>query len=148
MKHVNIFIELCRDGVIVPQYARLNDSGMDVRSAEDVVLKPLETKIIHTGLKVAIPEGFEIQIRPRSGLSLQSPLRIANSPGTIDSGYRDEIGLIMQNISGKEHYLISNGDRIAQLILQEVPRINFIITNDISVIGNDRGGGFGSSGIK
>ena len=92
------------------------------------------------------PEGYEIQVRPRSGLSYKTPLRIVNSPGTIDAGYRDEIGVIMQNTSQTESYEIKSGDRIAQLVLQKLPTISWVQVDNVLAIGQDRGGGFGSSG--
>jgi dUTP pyrophosphatase len=98
-KEIDVFVEICRDGVDIPQYSRPGDAGMDVCAAEETVIKPGETVIVPTGLKLAIPEGYEIQVRPRSGISLNTPLRIANSPGTIDSGYRDEMGIIIWNTS-------------------------------------------------
>jgi len=152
-KEIEVFVELCREDIILPEYARLNDAGMDVRAACDTDIYPGETKLVPTGLKMAIPEGYELQVRPRSGLSLKTPLRLANSPGTVDSGYRDEICIILQNceVPSKENinkpFHISKGDRIAQLVLSEVPRIKFKITENVLDIGENRGGGFGSSGI-
>src|SRR5674476_622467 len=139
---INVDIEICRDGVKLPFYANPGDAGMDVCAAAEVVIAPGETKIVPTGLKVAIPEGFEIQVRPRSGISFKTPLRIPNSPGTIDSGYRDELGIIMTNTSSIDNneiltiadkgnisgtYKISKGDRIAQIVLQEVPRMRLTV---------------------
>ena len=145
MRIVVIPIELCRPEAVMPQYARPGDAGMDVRSMESMVIFPGDTKIIPTGIKVAIPEGYEIQIRPRSGLSLKTGLRVANSPGTIDSGYRDEIGVIIHNTSFVPE-TITKGDRIAQLVLQQVPKIAWLSCNDVSAMGSNRGGGFGSTG--
>ncbi len=165
-KVVGIQVEICRDGAVLPAYANPGDAGMDVYAAEDVVIRPGETVIIPTGIKLAIPEGYEIQVRPRSGLSLKTPLRLPNSPGTIDSGYRDELGVIMTNTSEqckasdpeplsienkgnrKGTYKIKRGDRVAQLVLQTVPRISFQIVNSVKAIGEDRGGGFGSTGVR
>src|SRR5690242_5171457 len=96
---VKVFIEICRDGAVLPFYANPGDAGMDVCAAEETLIGPGETIIIPTGLKLAIPDGYEIQVRPRSGISFKTPLRISNSPGTIDSGYRDELGIIMTNTS-------------------------------------------------
>jgi len=165
MKEVEVALEICRDGVIVPRYANFNDAGMDVCAAMDIKIAPGETVVVPTGLKFAIPEGFEIQVRPRSGISLNTPLRVSNSPGTIDSGYRDELGVIMTNSSvpgnatGDEIYTlgtkgnksgvyqIRSGDRIAQLVLQKVPKMKLRIVESVSEIGKNRGGGFGSTGI-
>lgn len=99
MKAQKVYVETCREGVELPQYANIGDAGMDIRAAQEVIIHPGETKIIPTGLKMAIPQSCELQVRPRSGLSVKTPLRIANSPGTIDSGYRDEIGIIISNTS-------------------------------------------------
>jgi dUTP pyrophosphatase len=94
---VEVFAEICREGAVLPSYARPGDAGMDVCAAEDTVIMPGQTVVIPTGLKLAVPEGYEIQVRPRSGISLNTPLRLSNSPGTIDSGYRNELGIIMTN---------------------------------------------------
>ena len=138
---------------------------MDVCAAEETIIRPGETAVVPTGLKLAIPEGYEIQVRPRSGISLNTPLRLANSPGTIDSGYRDELGIIIWNASGAADaevaeeltvdskgnksgtYRIRKGDRIAQILLMPVPRIRFREVKSVREIGNDRGGGFGSTGV-
>lgn len=101
MNEENVLIKFtkCRESAVLPSYAKAFDAGMDIVAAEDVLLAPGETKLVPTGLKVAIPQGYELQVRPRSGLSLNTPLRIPNSPGTIDSGYRDEICVILNNSS-------------------------------------------------
>ncbi|NMA64877.1 MAG: aminotransferase [Clostridiaceae bacterium] len=166
-----------RDDITLPSYANPYDAGMDVCAAEDVLIKPGQTAIIPTGLKFAIPEGYEIQVRPRSGISYKTPLRISNSPGTIDAGYRDELVIIMTNTSPERNpegktcdsgdeeneqnyltldskgnkkgtYLIKKGERVAQLILAQVPRMNLIKVDSVSDIGFNRGGGFGSTGVK
>ena len=161
---INVDIEICRDGVKLPFYVNPGDAGMDVCAAAEVVIAPGETKIVPTGLKVAIPEGFEIQVRPRSGVSYKTPLRIPNSPGTIDSGYRDEIGIIMTNSScpccsvegvfdldtkgnKKGTYIVKKNDRIAQIVLAPVYKISYNLVSDVKLIGEDRGGGFGSTGV-
>jgi len=163
---VEVFIEICREGAVPPAYARPGDAGMDVCAAEEVIIKPGETLIIPTGLKLAIPEGYEIQVRPRSGISFKTPLRLSNSPGTIDSGYRDELGIIMTNTSsiccyceediytidsrGNKFgiYKINKGDRVAQIVLQEVPRMKLTVVESVDGIGTNRGGGFGSTGVR
>ena len=145
IERIVVPIQLCREAAKLPTYANPTDAGMDVYAAEEITIDSNETKIIPTGLKVAIPEGYEIQIRPRSGLSLKTGLRIANSPGTIDSGYRDEIGIIVCN-TGNVGYIVEKDIRIAQMVLQRVPRIEWIEVDDVSMIGEDRGGGFGSTG--
>lgn len=165
-ENIKVYVEICREGVTLPAYARPGDAGMDVCAAENVVIRPGETAIVPTGLKLAIPEDYEIQVRPRSGMSLKTPLRISNSPGTIDSGYRDELGIIMTNTSeqnynsgeklltadakdnSKGSYKIRKGDRIAQLVLQELPRMELTVVDSVAAIGENRGGGFGSTGVK
>lgn len=165
-KEIEVQIELCREDAVLPKYARAGDAGMDVYAAEEVWIRPGETVIIPTGLKLAIPEGYEIQVRPRSGVSYKTPLRLPNSPGTIDSGYRDELGIIMTNtsetcssnaerilsIDSKDNqmgtYRIKKGDRVAQIVLQEVPRMAFRVVESVKAVGQDRGGGFGSTGVR
>ena len=112
-----VYIEKINDDIITPVYASVGDAGMDIRANEDIVIKPHETKLVSTAIKIAIPNGYEIQIRPRSGMSLKTNLRIANSPGTIDSGYRDELKIIVTNISLNEDLIINKNDRIAQIVL-------------------------------
>lgn len=167
-RFIEIPIEVCDDNAVIPQYARPGDAGLDVSSIEDVLLMPGETKIIRTGLKCAIPAGYELQMRPRSGKSAKTKLRIANAPGTIDSGYRDEIGVIVENIepeikkieyilNSDGQYIITNiikgspitiskGDKIAQMVLQEIPGAAFVKVASVSDIGENRGGGFGHTG--
>lgn len=161
MKSIKVYIEIISEGVKLPEYANPYDSGMDVFANEEVEVKPLETVLVKTGLKFAIPEGYEIQVRPRSGISLNTPLRIPNSPGTIDAGYRDELGIIVHNSSTKDsgeiytirdkgnkpgNYKILKGDKICQIVLAEVPRMEFEKVGSVRDIGTDRNGGFGSSG--
>jgi len=142
---VKVFVETCHPEARLPLYANPTDAGADIFLVEDVFWQPGETKIVKTGLKVAIPEGWEIQMRPRSGLSLKSPLRLANSPATIDTGYRNEIGVIVQNTSVKE-FKMAKGDRIAQMIIAKSQMIEWIKVDDITKHEGDRGGGFGSTG--
>lgn len=143
---IEVYIELCHPEARMPSYARPGDAGMDIFAVEDTTIPPGKTLILGTGLKVAIPEGYEIQIRPRSGMSLKTPLRLANSPGTIDSGYRDEVGIIIHNTSLQETCQVKKGERIAQMVLQRVPQISWKPVASVADIGRDRGGGFGSSG--
>jgi len=143
---VEVCIEICHPDAKKPVYARPGDAGMDIYTVEDVLIAPGSTVVVRTGLKLAIPEGYEIQIRPRSGLSLKTPLRLANSPGTIDAGYRDELGIIIHNTSPQETFKVGKGERIAQMVLQRVPAIEWKQVESVDGIGTDRGGGFGSSG--
>jgi dUTP pyrophosphatase len=167
---ITIPIELISEDAKIPTYAHTTDSGMDVYSVEDITINPGETKLVHTGLKVAIPKGFEIQVRPKSGLSLKTAIRVGNAPGTIDAGYRDEIGIIIDNIEPPikdityhfDEYTktvvvesilhgspitIAKGQKIAQLVLAEIPKINWLPIDHVADIGEDRGGGFGSTGL-
>ena len=130
----------------LPFYATKGSAGMDVYSNEELELGPLSTTIVKTGLFVKIPEGYEIQVRPRSGLSAKSSLRIANSPGTIDSDYLGEIGIIIDNISDTYHHLIKKGERIAQLVLKKVEQIEWEEVEEFSEITERNTGGFGSTG--
>ena len=109
-----------------PYYATENAAGMDLRAFLDKeeVLKPRETKIISTGLFLEIPNGYEAQIRPRSGLAFKNQITVLNSPGTIDSDYRGEIKIILINLSNKE-FTVKNGDRIAQMIINKYEKINW-----------------------
>ena len=166
---VKIPIELCNSDAKIPTYANIGDSGMDIFALEDITINPGETKLIKTGLKVAIPIGYELQVRPKSGRSLKTKLRVANTPGTIDSGYRDEIGVIIENVNspikdieyhfedGKviidsilhgESYIIEKGDKFAQLVLTKISTCDFYQIENIGEIEGDRGGGFGSTGVK
>lgn len=143
---VKVSIELCHINAKEPTYANPNDAGCDVYAVENTTIDPFETKIIPTGLKMAIPAGWMISVRPRSGMSAKTGLRIANAPGTIDTGYRDEIGIILHNTSSVPHN-INIGDRIAQLVIEPAPMIKFKKVDSVADIGEDRGGGFGHSGI-
>lgn len=166
-RHVLIPIEYCHPDAKMPTYAHLTDAGMDIYLTEDVTIHPGETVLIPTGIKVALPLGYELQVRPKSGRSLKSKLRIANTPGTIDAGYRDEIGIIADNIdpvirhadmdeTGRLYNILwgsditlSKGEKIAQLVLSEVPKAVFYEVETVAGIANDgRNGGFGSTGDK
>ncbi|MGL4868380.1 MAG: dUTP diphosphatase, partial [Cetobacterium sp.] len=109
-----------------PKYMTEGAAGMDVQAniSESIVLKTLERKLIPTGLKMAIPSGYEVQVRPRSGLALKHGITLVNTPGTIDSDYRGEIGVILINLSNEE-YTLNPGERIGQLVLQKVYKMEF-----------------------
>ena len=144
-ERISVEIQKLSDTAKIPEYAHPTDAGADVFSSEDVTIAAGETKIIKTGLKVAIPIGYEIQVRPRSGLSAKTGIRVANAPGTIDSAYRGEIGIILHNTSTTP-YEIKTGDKIAQLIISPVPMIKW---KEVATISDDTDrstGGFGSSG--
>jgi dUTP pyrophosphatase len=133
--------------VPVPQYMTAGASGMDLFASlkEEITLDPGERKLIPTGIAVAIPKGFEGQVRPRSGLAIQKGVGIVNGPGTIDSDYRGEIGVLLINF-GKEPLTIRDGERIAQMVISQVFRATLIEVDDLPVT-QRQGGGFGHTGI-
>ena len=157
------------NGNLPPTYAHDTDAGMDIISPAEYTINPGETIIIPTGIKCAIPEGYALLIQPRSGQSVKTKLRIANTPGLIDSGYRDEIGVIVENIeppfkdidyefdsNGEIHiksilhgqsYTIAAGQKFAQMRLVQVPHAQFLAVENVGEIGENRGGGFGSTGM-
>jgi dUTP pyrophosphatase len=149
MKGLRIHIKRLRkeNPVPLPQYMTEGSSGMDLFASltEEVVLPPGERRLIPTGISVAIPEGFEGQVRPRSGLAIQKGLGIVNGPGTIDADYRGEVGVVLINF-GKEPVTIRDGDRIAQLVISQVFRAIWEEVNDLSPTPRQEGG-FGHTGI-
>lgn len=177
---IEIPIELCHPDAKIPQYAHIDDSGLDIYALDDYTIAPGETKLIPTGIKVALPPGYELQVRPKSGRALKTKLRIANTPGTIDAGYRDEIGVIVENVDPPiraihpkervlnftekvqsieqlpitagdiefgQSYTIGKGEKFAQLVLSEVPKVAFYRVDTVNEIGENRNGGFGSTGL-
>ena len=145
---VKILIKKTNKEVITPKYKTNGSSGVDLSAFLDkkVVIKPNSSELIPTGLQVAIPEELEIQIRPRSGLAAKESIGVLNSPGTIDSDYRGELKIILFN-HGKEDFIINNGDRIAQMVLVPIVKMEF---EEVDSLPNTvRGqGGFGSTGKK
>ena len=146
MGKTKVYFEKLRDDVKLPTYANEGDAGMDVYCPEEIKFSPGDTKVVPLGFKVAIPEGYELQVRPRSGMSLKTPFRVANSPGTIDSQYRGEVGVILDHRGSELGLSIAKGDRIAQLVLKEVEQCEWEVVDSVDSIGSDRGGGFGSTG--
>lgn len=145
---IDVKIVRLNENAIIPEYAHPTDAGADISSCEEIKIEPGETKLISTGLAVAIPDGYEIQIRPRSGLSVKTKLRIPNSPATIDSEYRGEIKVPIWN-SGDIPYVIDKGMKIAQMLIAPTPMIRWNEVNTIEELGStERGsGGFGSTGL-
>ena len=142
---MRVKIKKIHEDAVIPKYQKEGDAGFDLYAVEDVMIHASQTKVIKTGLKMAIPDGYEIQIRPRSGLSLKTGLRVANSPGTIDSGYRGEVGVIMHNINDYDEEFICKRDRIAQGVLKKVPIAEFEEVEELD--DTERGeGGFGHTG--
>jgi dUTP pyrophosphatase len=146
---LRIFIQrLKKDhSMSIPQYMTPGASGMDLFAylETEATLEPGERKMIPTGIAVAIPEGFEGQVRPRSGLAIQKGIGIVNGPGTIDSDYRGEIGVLLINF-GKEPFTIRNGERIAQMVISQVFRATLEEVDDLPAT-KRQGGGFGHTGI-
>lgn len=129
----------------LPSYETAGSAGMDVRAAEELVIAPGQRGLVGTGLAFAIPQGYEIQVRPRSGLALKKGIGIPNAPGTIDSDYRGELKVILLN-HGKEDFVIERGDRIAQIVVAPVQRGILVEVADLDE--TQRGsGGFGSTGV-
>ncbi|GAA0234309.1 dUTP diphosphatase [Metaclostridioides mangenotii] len=130
----------------LPNFAHKGDAGMDVYSIEEAVIKSGETKLIKTGISIELPERTEAQMRPRSGLALKNSITLLNSPGTIDEGYRGEIGVIMIN-HGKDNFKVEKHMKIAQMVVKPIYDINVVEVEELcdSVRGE---GGFGSTGLK
>ena len=145
---VKILIKKTNKEVITPKYKTDGSSGVDLSAFLDkeVVIKPNSSDLIPTGLQVAIPEEFEIQIRPRSGLAAKESIGVLNSPGTIDSDYRGELKIILFN-HGKEDFIINNGDRIAQMVLVPILKMEFEEVDSLPETIRGQGG-FGSTGKK
>lgn len=145
--HVELKQHPSAAGLPLPAYATSQSAGMDLLAAvsEDIVLKPGERKLIPTGLSIALPAGYEAQVRPRSGLALKNGVTVLNSPGTIDADYRGEIGVILINL-GQEDFTISRAMRIAQMIIAPFSHVTL---NQVETLGEtERGeGGFGSTGV-
>ena len=132
----------------LPAYETSASSGLDVRAnlSESIELKPLARVLVKTGLFLEIPEGYECQVRPRSGLALKKGITVLNSPGTIDADYRGEVGVILVNLSS-EIFTIENGERVAQLVFAEVQQAHWEEADNLTE--TERGaGGFGSTGVK
>ena len=132
----------------LPTYATVSSAGLDLKAVldEPIVLGPLERKVIGTGLKIALPEGYEAQVRPRSGLAAKHGISVLNAPGTIDADYRGEIGVILVNLSN-DKFTIQPGERIAQLVVAQYTQVSWQPTTSLEE--TDRGeGGFGSTGKK
>ena len=136
-----------RSGHELPAYGTLMSAGMDVRACLDapVTLAPFERALIPTGLKIQLPQGYECQLRPRSGLALRHGIPLVNSPGTVDADYRGEIGVILINLS-QEPFVINNGERICQMVIARYSRVDWILAESLD--DTERGaGGFGHTGI-
>lgn len=132
----------------LPQYATAQSAGMDLRAnlSEPVVLRPLEHRLIPTGLHIALPPGYEAQVRPRSGLALKHGISVLNSPGTIDADYRGEVGVLLVNFSDRD-FVVNDGERIAQMVIARHEQGEWIETVELDA--TERGeGGYGHTGVK
>ena len=146
MERIDVFIKT-RDGAIVPVYATDHSSGVDLCALVDepIMLAPMERALVPTGLFIGIPEGFEAEIRPRSGIAVKHGVTVLNTPGTIDSDYRGEVKVILINL-GNEVFTISKGDRIAQMVFKRLARVEFQQETDLTDTSRGQGG-FRSTGL-
>ena len=143
---IDVKIKRLDKTVELPSYAYVGDAGLDLRACEAVTIEPLKRVLIPTGLAIAIPEGYAGFVQPRSGMALKHGLSMANTPGLIDSHYRGELKVIAINLDPREPISIKRGDRIAQLVIQQVPVVSLVEVEELDE--TDRGtGGFGSSGV-
>ncbi|MBR2202945.1 MAG: dUTP diphosphatase [Prevotella sp.] len=132
----------------LPQYATPQSAGMDLRANidESVTLQPLERHLFPTGLRISLPEGYEAQVRPRSGLALKHGITVLNSPGTIDADYRGEVGVVLVNVSN-EPFTVEPGERIAQMVIARHEQAEFVVVEELDA--TERGeGGYGHSGTR
>lgn len=143
---MNVPIQLLTDTAKIPTYAHSMDACADIYADEECAILPGETKLISTGLAFAIPEGWVVHIYPRSSIGVKTPLRLPNSVGVIDSQYRDEVKLIYTN-TGSTPFYVHKGDRMAQMSLDQSPMARFFEVDDVKAFGDDRKGGFGSTGV-
>ena len=130
----------------LPSYATIHSAGLDLKAVltSEITIKPLERKVVGTGIKIALPEGYEAQVRPRSGLAAKKGITVLNSPGTIDADYRGEIGVILINLSS-DNYVLNPGERIAQLVISKYEKIEWELNQDLD--STERGKkGYGSTG--
>ena len=137
-----------KEGAQLPSYATEASSGVDLCAflEEPLTIAPLERQLVTTGLAIAIPEGYEAEVRPRSGLAIKHGITVLNTPGTIDADYRGEVKVILINL-GREPFVINNGDRIAQMVFKKVARVDFKTVETLTE--TTRGaGGFGSTGVN
>lgn len=145
MPEVKINIRRLHESAILPTYKKAGDAGFDLYACADALIAAYDVAVISTGLAFEIPDGFEMQIRMRSGAALKTPLIIANAPGTIDSGYRGEVGIIVRNLSGHD-WTVKRGERLAQGVICPVYTASFVETAELS--SSERGSnGFGSTGF-
>lgn len=147
MSELSVSIKRLDPSVELPSYAYEGDAGLDLRANADVVIEPYQRVLIPTGLAIAIPDGYAGFVQPRSGMALKQGLSIANTPGLIDAHYRGELKVIAVNLDSEKAIHIERDERIAQLVIQQVPVVHLVEVDELDE--TDRGcGGFGSSGSK
>ena len=137
-------IKKMNEDAIIPNFAHKGDAGMDLYSIEEVIIPPTESRLIKTGISIALPKNTEAQVRPRSGLALKHSVTVLNTPGTIDEGYRGEIGIILIN-HGKEEFIVTKNMKIAQMVVKPVYDINILEVRELNDTHRGKGG-FGSTG--
>ncbi|MCQ2752309.1 MAG: dUTP diphosphatase [Coriobacteriales bacterium] len=148
MSKINVQIKKVNENAIIPKYSRIGDAGLDLHSCEHKIIKAGCREAIHTGIAIALPDGYAGFVQPRSGLALRSGISLVNTPGLIDSNYRGELISILINTDKNQDFEVNIGDRIAQLVIQKVECAN-LIEFDFDENDTNRGvAGFGSSGIK
>ena len=146
MSQVQVLITRLDPDLPLPRYAKPGDAGADIVSRIDITLAPGERALVPTGIAIALPDGYVALVHPRSGLAIKHGVTMVNSPGTVDAGYRGELQIILINHDRSEPISFKRGDRIAQLVIQQVERAEFVEVNELP--GSGRGtGGFGSTGV-
>ncbi|MGE4399985.1 MAG: dUTP diphosphatase [Campylobacterales bacterium] len=144
MKKLGVKVKILNPDAIIPKYQTEEAAGFDLHSVEEKIIKAGERDVVKTGLAIALPKGYELQVRPRSGLALKNGITVLNTPGTVDSDYRGELMVILLNTS-KEGFAIKKGERIAQAVIKEILQADFAVVDELD--STERGtGGFGSTG--
>lgn len=143
---LDVQVQRLDPAVPLPGYAHEGDAGVDLRAAADVVVEPGARALVPTGLKMAIPRGWEGQVRPKSGLALKHGISVLNTPGTVDSSYRGEVGVIVINHDPRAAYAIKKGEKIAQMVFCRVERVRFREVRELDATARGEGG-FGSTGV-
>jgi dUTP pyrophosphatase len=144
MKKLDVKVKILSADAIIPKYQTSEAAGFDLHSVDEKTIKAGERDVVKTGLAVALPKGYELQVRPRSGLALKNGITVLNTPGTVDSDYRGELMVILLNTS-KEDFVIKKGDRIAQAVIKEILQADFTVVDELD--STKRGSkGFGSTG--
>ena len=145
MKNMQLKVKKLTPTAKLPNYAHATDSGMDLYADESVVIQPGHHELVQTGIAIALPPNTEAQVRPKSGIALKTAVTVLNTPGTVDEGFRGEIGVILINL-GDESYHVEKGKKIAQMVIVPVLRPEIVVVDDLD--DSDRGvGGFGSTGL-